>query len=222
MNVNLKLVTFLSIPGISLLCYYISKLLDIITQLELTVLQLEKKNAVLEVAKVASEKTSCLLASQLKINEVTSLSQGPDLHYYLITGGFAITFLICTYFGLSNQAFAKKIAVTQIEHNGEMSAKVVGLITENIVKTLTEPKGTLTASFLNQQENLNTVSTLLSKTLEFNRNSILVKLETLSLQSKTVIESLKPILANEPGLILPNINSIGIGSDLLPVLSNII
>lgn len=206
----------IAVPFCSFAGYYITSLLTVIDALKLTVIALEKRCAVLEVAKQASENVSATLNTQLKITEVASVSTASSsLSGYWVVGGVFVIVCFCAYFSMSGEALAKTIAKTTVEHSSQNAAKVTELITHDVVTALVEPAGVLRTCLSTQESQLSTVSSLLTKGLEHNLAAISSKLDIISVRSESILGLLELLVDDNSPVAMPDLNQVGLGADIL-------
>jgi hypothetical protein len=220
LNNIICLVFIVAIPLSSFVVYYITGLLAVISGLNSAIIALEKKCAVIEVAKQASENTAGILHSQLKIAEITNVSTSSNLNTYLIVGSVFMVVCFCAYFNMSSATLAKEIAEKSVEHGSQNAQKITEIISHDVVTALVEPSGTLITCFSNQEKQISVVNNLLSTGLRHNLESLSCKLDSLSDKSSSILSLLNKLVPEDTILSMPDLYTVGVGADILTPLSS--
>ena len=217
-NLNtLNIFLILFVPSIAYMWLYISQLnskIALLTEgtikLNEIIAALDKKCAVLEIAKQAADNTTGILNTQLKIAEVSavmnnsnSLMSTPNFNYAMIAIGLTTIIGVTAYFyfGWSITSVVKATALVQSTNNSQNAIIMTNSINDTITKTLTAPDGVILTSFSNQEKHLSTVTTMLNNTLTHSMNQLGAKIDVLTTAAKnnTLLDSTSSIDMSEIG-----------------------
>jgi hypothetical protein len=209
------IIAIASSPVCAAIFYYVTSLFNFIQILQIKIIALEKKCALLELAKTSAEKSTRVVDNQMKINEITNASSSPN--NYLIISGFFVIACFIAYFSISNACLAKSLAKMSAEHQTQNAIKVSELITKNVVSSLSEEGSIIRTCLSNNENKLGAISNLFSNGIENNLSVLSSRLDTVSLKSEKILK----MLGNKSNIATPNLSEVGIGNDLLSCISTI-
>ena len=211
-NLNtLNIFLILFVPSIAYMWLYISQLnskIALLTEntnkLNEIIAALDKKCAVLEIAKQAADNNQLKIAEvSAAMNSSNSLMSTPSFNYALIAMGLTTMIGVTAYFyfGWSITSVLKATAVVQSKSNSQNAVIITNSINDTITKTLTATDEVILTGFSNQEKHLSTVATMLNNTLTHSMNQLGAKLNVLTTAAKnnTLLDSTSSIDMSEIG-----------------------